>query len=103
MDFVTTGADTGYHVVGPSDGCLIPAFGSHPLFLAPGQAIRGGLEEGRMPKRWRKFCVYYTQQGGEVCHAPAFATRREAERHADDMRIRAGITNVYVKFGDKAV
>ncbi len=56
-----------------------------------------------MPKRWRKFCVYYTQQGGEVCHMPAFATRREAERHADDMRIRAGITNVYVKFGDKPV
>jgi hypothetical protein len=56
-----------------------------------------------MPARWRKFCVYYTQQGGEVRHAPAFATRREAERHADEMRVRAGITNVYVRYGDKPV
>jgi len=56
-----------------------------------------------MPARWRKFLVYYTQQGVEVCHTPAFATRREAERHAEDMRIRVGITNVHVKYGDKPV
>jgi hypothetical protein len=56
-----------------------------------------------MPARWRKFLVYYTQQGVEVCHTPAYATRREAERHAEDMRIRVGITNVHVKYGDKAV
>lgn len=55
-----------------------------------------------MPTRWRKFRVYYTQEGDER-HTTAFATRREAERHADEMRLRAGITNVYVKYGDKPV
>jgi hypothetical protein len=53
-----------------------------------------------MPRRWRRFWVYYTQQAVEVRHTPAFATRREAERHADDMRVRTGFTNVYVKYED---
>jgi hypothetical protein len=53
-----------------------------------------------MQRRWRKFRVYYTQSGGDERHTTAFATRREAERHADDMRVREGITDVFVKYTD---
>jgi hypothetical protein len=53
-----------------------------------------------MSRRWRRFCVYYTAQGAEVRHTPAFATRREAERYAEDLRVRVGITDVFVKYTD---
>ena len=52
-----------------------------------------------MPKRWRKFRVYHTQGNGQR-HTEAFATRRAAERHAEEMRVREGITEVFVKYTD---
>jgi hypothetical protein len=50
--------------------------------------------------KWRKFCVYYTETGGDQGHTPAFATRREAERHAEEMRVREGILEAHVKYTD---
>jgi hypothetical protein len=53
-------------------------------------------------RKWRKFCVYYTVQGGGERHTTPFATRREAERRAESLRTRAGNTDVFVRYTDDA-
>jgi hypothetical protein len=103
LDFVNAAADTAKSCGRSVVRLLNFGVWLSPLFLAPGRSSEAALRRSTMPRRWRKFCVYYTQQEGEVCHMPAFATRREAERHADEMRVRDGITNVYVKYENKPV